>query len=81
MAISNYPASATPTIQPGEIFFWFRIKDWKLRPSPDPEYDHNFTPPIRSQTNPDLVVMFYKNALNVYSPSPRDNVEVLGCGF
>lgn len=81
VAISGYPASATPTITPGEIFWWFRLKDWKVRPSPDPEYAHNFTPPIRSQTNADLIVMFYKNALNVYTPSPRDNWQVLGCGF
>jgi hypothetical protein len=78
-AISNYPASTSVT--PGEVFFWFRLKGWKIRPSSDPEYNHNFTPPIRSQSNPDLVVMFYKVAMNTYTPSPRDNWQSLGIGF
>jgi hypothetical protein len=78
-AISNYPSAKT--IQPGEPFFWFRLQDWKLRPSNDPEYNHNFTPLIRTQTNPDLVVAFYKAALNVYTTSPRDNTQIVGFGF
>ncbi len=78
-AVSNLPSATS--ITPGEVFFWFRLKGWKIRPSSDPEYNHNFTPPIRSQTNPDLVVMFYKIALNTYTPSPRDNVQMYGIGF
>jgi hypothetical protein len=77
--ISNFPSSTSVT--PGEIFFWLRIKGWKFRPSADPEYNFNFTPPIRSQTNPDLVVLFLKAALNVYTTSPRDNVQLVGGGF
>jgi hypothetical protein len=77
--ISNFPSSTSVT--PGEIFFWLRIKGWKFRPSADPEYNFNFTPPIRSQTNADLVVMFLKAALNVYTTSPRDNVQLVGGGF
>lgn len=76
--ISNYPASKT--CQPGEPFFWMRMKDWKLRPSRSPEYNHNFTPPIRTQTNPDLIVMFYKFAWTYYTPSPRDNMQIVGIG-
>jgi hypothetical protein len=78
-AISNLPSAVT--INPGEIFFWFRLKGWKVRPSTDPEYDHNFTPPIRAQNNPDLIVMFYKVAINMYTPSPRDNSQMFGAGF
>jgi hypothetical protein len=81
VAVSGFPASSTPTINPGEVFFWFRFKGWKIRPSADPEYNHNFTPPIRSQNNPDLVVMFYKIALNLYTTAPRDNVQLFGAGF
>lgn len=77
--VSNMPSSTSVT--PGEVFFWFRLAGWKIRPSNDPEYNHNFTPPIRSQTNPDLVVMFYKVALNVYTPTPRDNWQLFGIGF
>jgi hypothetical protein len=66
---------------PCEPFFWLRVKGWKIRPSADPEYNFNFTPPIRSQTNPDLVVMFLKAALNCYTTSPRDNAQILGAGF
>ncbi len=78
-AISNFPSATS--CSPGEPFFWFRLQDWKLRPTDDPEYNHNFTPLIRTQTNPDLVVAFYKAALNVYSPSPRDNMQIVGFGF
>ena len=77
--ISNYPSNTSVT--PGEPFFWLRVKGWKLRPSADPEYNFNFTPPIRSQTNPDLVVMFLKTALNLYCTSPRDNSQIVGAGF
>ncbi len=77
--ISNYPTSIS--CNPGEPFFWFRLQDWKLRPTDDAEYNHNFTPLIRTQTNPDLVVAFYKAALNVYTPSPRDNMQIVGFGF
>lgn len=78
-SISGYPASKT--INPGEPFFWARLQDWKMRPTNSPEYNHNFTPPIRTQTNPDLIVMFYKIALNTYTPSPRDNTQIVGFGF
>jgi hypothetical protein len=78
-AISNFPSNTT--INPGEPFFWLRVKGWKLRPSADPEYNFNFTPPIRSQTNADLIVMFLKAALNCYTTSPRDNSQILGAGF
>jgi hypothetical protein len=78
-AISNFPSATS--VNPGEPFFWLRIKGWKLRPSADPEYNFNFTPPIRSQTNPDLIVLFLKAALNCYCTSPRDNAQMLGIGF
>ena len=77
--ISNYPSNTSVT--PGEPFFWLRAKGWKLRPSNDPEYDFNFTPPIRSQNNPDLIVLFLKAALNAYTTSPRDNWQLVGAGF
>jgi len=79
-AISNFPTTSV-TINPGEPFFWLRAKGWKLRPSADPEYNFNFTPPIRSQTNADLIVMFLKAALNAYTTSPRDNSQLIGAGF
>jgi hypothetical protein len=79
IALSNYPASTS--CKPGEPVFVLRLKDWKLRPSNDPEYNHNFTPLIRSQTNPDLVTAFYKCAFNYYTPSPRDNVQIVGFGY
>lgn len=78
-AISNYPSATSCT--PGEPFFWLRVKGWKLRPSSDPEYNFNFTPPIRSQNNPDLVVMFLKAGLNLYTVQPRDNWQLVGAGF
>lgn len=77
-AISGFPASKT--CNPGEPFFWLRLQDWKLRPARSPEYNHNFTPPIRSQNNPDLIVMFYKVGVNYYTPSPRDNGQIVGIG-
>ena len=79
-AISNLPSN-TLLSSVGEVFFWLRAKGWKLRPSADPEYDFNFTPPIRSQTNADLIVMFLKAALNAYTTSPRDNEQIYGIGF
>jgi hypothetical protein len=79
-AISNYP-SATANTNPGEPFFWLRVKGWKLRPASDPEYNFNFTPPIRSQNNPDLVVLFLKAGLNIYTVQPRDNWQLVGAGF
>ena len=78
-AISNYPSATSCT--PGEPFFWLRVKGWKLRPSSDPEYNFNFTPPIRSQNNADLVVMFLKAGLNLYTVQPRDNWQLVGAGF
>jgi hypothetical protein len=78
-AISNFPSNLS--VNPGEPFFWLRIKGWKVRPSSDPEYNFNFTPPIRSQTNPDLVVLFLKAAINFYTTSPRDNSQIVGAGF
>ena len=78
-AISNYPASTA--CKPGEPFFWLRMQDWQIRPTDDPEYNHNFTPLIRTQTNADLVVAYYKLALGYYTESPRDNVEIVGIGY
>lgn len=78
-SISNLPASTT--INPGEVFFWFRMAGWKVRPSSSPEYNFNFTPLIRSQNNPDLIVKFLKIGINMYTTSPRDNVHLYGGGF
>lgn len=78
-AISNLPSATS--ITPGEVLFWIRASGWKVRPTNDPEYNFNFTPWIRSQNNPDLVVGFFKCGLNVYCTSPRDNVEMYGAGF
>jgi hypothetical protein len=78
-SISNLPAAQT--IQPGEIIFMFRMAGWKVRPTEDEEYNFNFTPPVRSQTNADLIVMFLKAGINFYTPSPRDNVHGYGAGF
>jgi hypothetical protein len=79
-AISNFPTTAV-TINPGEPFFWIDVSGWKLRPAEDPEYNFNFTPPIRSQTNPDLVVSFLKAAINAYTVAPRNNSQLIGAGF
>jgi hypothetical protein len=81
VAVSGYPASFTGTINPGEPMFLMRMQDWKPRVSTSAEYNHNFTPPIRSQSNPDLIVMFYKLGLTWYSPSPRDNSQIVGFGY
>jgi len=78
-AISNFPSATL--CKPGEPLFLLRSQGWKLRPSADPEYNGNFTPPIRSQTNPDLVVTFLKMALNAYTTGPRDNTQFIGAGF
>lgn len=78
-AISNLPSNVT--INPGEVFFWVRAKGWKVRPATDPEFNFNFTPPVRSQTNADLVVMFFKLGINLYTTSPRDNAQLYGIGF
>ncbi len=78
-SISNLPSSKT--IYPGEILFFFRTAGWKVRPTTDEEYNFNFTPPVRSQNNADLVVMFLKAGINFYTPSPRDNVHGFGAGF
>lgn len=77
-AISGFPSAVT--CNPGEPFFWLRLQDFHLRPARSPEYNHNFTPPIRTQNNPDLIVMFYKAGLNYYSKSPRDNSQIVGIG-
>lgn len=77
-SISNLPASTS--ITPGEVFFWLRAAGWKVRPAVDDEYNFNFTPPIRSQNNPDLIVMFLKCAINFYTTSPRDNTQIYGIG-
>jgi hypothetical protein len=76
---SGYPSSGT--MKPGEPFFWLRLQDWKLRPADSPEYNHNFTPEIRTQTNRDLVVRFYKVGINMYTTSPRDNTQIVGFGY
>jgi hypothetical protein len=77
--ISNLPVVAA--INPGEILFWIRASGWKVRPTTDEEYNFNFTPPVRSQNNPDLIVMFLKAGINFYTPSPRDNMHMYGAGF
>ena len=77
-AISNLPASTV--CKPGEPLFLLRLKDWKMRPPTTPRYNHYFSPPIPSQTNPDLKVVFYQNAMNCYTPSPRDNWQYIGAG-
>ena len=77
-SISNLPANTT--ITPGEVFFWFRASGWKVRPATDDEYSFSFTPPVRSQNNPDLVVSFLKAGINFYSPSSRDNTQIFGVG-
>lgn len=78
-SISNLPASTT--INVGEILFWLRASGWKVRPTTDPEYNFNFTEPIRDQRNPDLIVMFLKAGINFYTTSPRDNMHMYGAGF
>ncbi len=78
-SISNLPASKT--INPGEPWFMWRTRGWKVRPATDPEYNFNFTPPVRSQSNPDLIVQFFKLGINFYTVSPRDNVHGYGVGF
>lgn len=80
-AISGYPTGGGQTINPGEPLFALRLKDWKIRPTTDPEYSQNFTPLIRSQQNPDLVVAWLKNAVNWYTDSPRDNSQAVGMSF
>ena len=79
--VSGYPTGGGQTIQPGEILWAFRLQDWKMRDSQSEEYNFNFTPLIRSQQNPDLVVQWLKLATNSYTPSPRDNGQSLGIGF
>ena len=78
-AISNLPSATT--INPGEVFFWIRTKGWKVRPTNDPEYNFSFTPWIRSQTNADNVMGFFKVGINIYTLSPRDNEQLYGAGF
>jgi hypothetical protein len=65
----------------GEPFFWLRLKDWKMRPAASAKFRHYFKGPIPSQEAPDLEVMFYREALNWYTPSPRDNSQMVGFGF
>ena len=76
--LSGYPQSTS--CKPGEPFFWLRLQDWKVRPVKSGEYS-GFTPMIRTQTNPDLIVQFYKAGINSYTPSPRDNWEIVGFGY
>jgi hypothetical protein len=78
-AISNLPSATS--CSPGEPFFWIRSRGWKVRPTNDPEYNFNFTPWIRSQTNADNVVGFFKVGINIYCVSPRDNGQIYGFGF
>lgn len=77
-AVSGFPSATV--CQPGEPFFWLRLQDFRIRPANSPEYNHNFTPPIRSQSSPDLIVMFYKCGLTYYTTSPRDNSQIVGIG-
>lgn len=78
-SISGFPSNTSVT--PGEILFMFRMSGWHVRPSASAGYDFYFTPPIRSQNNPDLVVIFLRHAINFYTESPRDNTQWLGIGF
>jgi hypothetical protein len=78
-AASSYPASTS--CKPGEPCFLLRLQDWKMRFVDSSEYGSNFTPEIRTQTNRDLVVRFYKLGANQYTPSPRDNAEIVGFGY
>jgi hypothetical protein len=75
---SGYPASTS--CKPGEPLFLLRLQDWKLRPAASPRYNHHFGVPVYSQSNADMIVMFYQNALNCYTPSPRDNWQIVGFG-
>lgn len=78
-SLSNLPAATT--IQPGEVLFLFRLKGHKVRQAAAAEYNFNFTPAIRSQNNPDLVVQFLKEGINFYCPQPRNNKQFYGIGF
>ena len=78
-AASGYPSSGT--IKPGEPCLLLRLQDWKLRFVDNSEYGQAFTPEIRTQTNPDLIVRFYKCGVNQYTPSPRDNALIVGFGY
>ena len=78
-SLSLLPASTT--INPGEVLFLFRLKGWKVRQAAAAEYNFAFTPPIRTQQNPDLVVMFLKEGINFYTPTPRNNKQFFGIGF
>ena len=78
-SVSNYPSATS--CKPGEPLFLPRLQDWKIRVAAAPEFNHNFTPEVRSQTNPDLVTQFLKAALTTYTPSPRDNSQIVGFGF
>jgi hypothetical protein len=77
-AISGFSASTTCKV--GEPFFWLRLQDWVLTPAADPAFRHHFKGPIPSQDAPDLEVMFYREALNWFTPSPRDNKLMIGFG-
>jgi hypothetical protein len=77
-ALSNFPSNTT--CKPGEPFFWMRMQDWKLREPDSPRYNHHFSNRIQTQTNPDLVVVFYQHGINYYTTSPRDNTQIVGIG-
>jgi hypothetical protein len=77
-AISGFPASTTCKV--GEPFFWLRLQDWVLTPAADPAFRHYFKGPIPSQEAPDLEVMFYREGVNWFCPSPRDNKLMIGFG-
>lgn len=79
-SLSNLPA-ATLLSSVGEVLFLFRLKGWKVRQAAAAEYNFSFTPPIRTQNNPDLVVMFLKEGINFYSPTPRNSKQFYGIGF
>ena len=79
VAVSNLPSATS--ITPGEILFHIRAEDWKIRPAAAEEYNFNFTPPIRSQTEPDLIVMFLKAGINIYCTVPRNSMHMYGAGF
>lgn len=76
---SSLPGSTS--ITPGEVLFLFKLSQWKIRPMTDPEYNFNFTPPIRAYNNPDLIVMFLKAGCNFYTPQPRNQKQFYGIGF
>ena len=76
---SGLPSNKTITV--GEPIFMWRAQDWKFRPAESEQYNFYFTPPARSQYNPDLVVRFLRTAINFYCVVPRNQSHGFGGGF